>query len=93
MKANTVRAAIENKTDHQSRSRKHITYAIDRHGREVIPLVTVPHGRDDLKIGTQNSIRNALRLNKEQFQKFVNCPLSKRDYEEILDNLIADGEL
>ena len=57
MKANRVRTAIENKADYQSHSGKHMNYSIHRHGREVIPLVTVPHGRDDLKIGTQNSIR------------------------------------
>ncbi|MCH8290572.1 type II toxin-antitoxin system HicA family toxin [Candidatus Poribacteria bacterium] len=92
MKPSEIRHAIERKTEYQIRRRKEINYVIFRQGQR-ISRVTVPHGRKDLKTGTERSIRNQLLLDKEQFKDFVNCLLSGEDYAAILDGLIERGEL
>ncbi|MBI5190260.1 MAG: hypothetical protein HZA22_06265 [Nitrospirae bacterium] len=46
--------------------------------------VTIPHGNGNITPGTVNSIINETRLNKEQFRDLIKCPLSAKDYEEII---------
>lgn len=45
-----------------------------------VARVTVPHGRGELKRGTENSIRNQFLLPRDLFEDLVECPLSARDY-------------
>jgi len=52
--------------------------------KQKILRVTIPKGRDELKIGTQNSIRNKLRLSSNDFDDLINCPLRLEDYINIL---------
>ena len=92
MKSSEVRHAVEKKTEHHIRRRKEINYIIFRQGRRV-SRVTIPHGRKDLKVGTERSTRNQSRLDKNQFKAFVDCPLSGADYALILDELIEHGEI
>jgi len=89
-----VRRAVESKTEWQQRSNrsKEGNYIIFRQGRRV-SRVTIPKGRDVLPIGTLNSIRRQLLLDKEQFNEFVKCPLSSTDYAKILDEKIQKGEI
>jgi predicted RNA binding protein YcfA (HicA-like mRNA interferase family) len=89
-----VRRAVENKTEWQQRSNrsKEGNYILFRQGHR-ISRVTIPKGRDALPIGTLNSIRRQLLLDKEQFNEFVRCPLSQTDYARILDEKIQKGEI
>ena len=48
--------------------------------------VTIPHGRgsDQIPIGTLKSILRQLRLTREQFADWRDCPMSREEYEDIL---------
>ena len=48
---------------------------------------------DELRAGTQASIRNQLRLSREQFDDLVICPMSGSDYYELLRKKIRLGLL
>ena len=93
LKKSDVRNAIEAKTTHKARSTKHTNYTIFLDERRVIPLVTVPHGRDEVTPKTQASIQKQLKLGRQQFQRFVDCSLTQHDYEAILRQKIKDGLL
>ena len=51
-------------------------------GRRVL-RVTYPsiHGRADIPKGTLHSIRKQLRLDRDDFERFVECPMSAPEYE------------
>ena len=89
MRPTALRRAIENKADsRQLGSKTHINYAIYHQGQRV-SRVTIPHGRKALTPGTLQSIRRQLRLgDMEQLENFVRCPMSKQDYEAILNRVV-----
>jgi len=51
-------------------------------GRRVL-RVTYPsiHGRADVPVGTLQSIRKQLRLERDDFGRFIACPMSATEYE------------
>jgi hypothetical protein len=51
----------------------------------LVSRVTLPKmkgGGKDIPVGTLNSIRNQLLLCRDQFEDFVNCPMTTTDYVE-----------
>ncbi len=65
----------------RSQSEKNVWYTLD--GKKIL-RVTYPQGRGQIKKGTVNSIINQLKLNKNQFKDLVICPLSGKEYEDII---------
>jgi hypothetical protein len=49
-----------------------------------VARVTVPKGRKFLPPKTYKSIANQLKLTVEQFDSFLDCPLDRNKYENIL---------
>ena len=58
-----------------------------------VTRVTVTESNDELRAGTQASIRNQMRLSREQFDDLVLCPLSGSGYYELLRKKIEVGLL
>lgn len=46
--------------------------------------ITVPKGRRPTARGTYKSMANQLKLNTEQFDDLLECPLNKKGYKEIM---------
>jgi hypothetical protein len=56
--------------------------------------VTYPNSHSaDIKKGTLESIRKQLKLNREEFEKFIQCTMSGSDYVAHLRTLLESGEL
>jgi hypothetical protein len=57
--------------------------------------VTYPsiHTRADIPKGTLHSIRKQLRLDRDDFQRFVECPMSAPEYELHLRTLQTFGQI
>ncbi|HEY3347580.1 MAG TPA: hypothetical protein VGK71_08165 [Nitrospirota bacterium] len=49
--------------------------------------VTIPKGRGDITPGTLSSIKNQLKLTREEFDKFIKCTFTATDFEEKMRNL------
>lgn len=82
-KKNKVRIALEKKLGINFRSGKELNGWFYSNNQKIL-RVTIPKGRDELKIGTQNSIRDKLRLSSADFDDLINCPLRLEDYIDIL---------
>ena len=78
--------AIKHKLKGTPRSTKenNVWYEID--GVKVL-RITYPHGKGTLSPGTLNSIKNQLKLNREQFIDLIECPMKAKDYEDIIRSL------
>ncbi len=82
-KKNKVKSSLEKKLYINFTSGKELNGWFYYKDRKIL-RVTIPKGRDELKIGTQNSIRNKLRLSSNGFDDLINCPLRLEDYINIL---------
>lgn len=82
-KKNQVKSSLEKKLYINFGGGKELNGWLYYKNREIL-RVTIPKGRDELKIGTQNSIRNKLRLSSTDFDDLINCPLKLEDYIDIL---------
>lgn len=82
-KKNKVKSSLENKLLINFATGKELNGWFYYKERKIL-RVTIPKGRDELKIGTQNSIRNKLRLSANDFDDLINCPLRLEDYIDIL---------
>lgn len=92
-KSSEVRRAIERKLNPSCfRGSKELNYWLELDGKKVT-RVTVTKSNDELRIGTQASIRNQRWLSREQFDDLVACPLSGADYYELLRDKIRQGLL
>ena len=49
-----------------------------------ITRITIPKGRRRVGKGLFNVMAKQLKLSKQQFRDLIDCPLTRRDYEEIL---------
>ena len=45
------------------------------------PIHPSIHGRSDIPKGTLHSIRKQLRLDRDDFERFVACPMTSSEYE------------
>jgi hypothetical protein len=62
-------------------------------GKRVL-RVTYPNSHSaDIKRGTLESIRKQLRLDREPFLDFVNCPMSRSQYMEHLRSLLSSDKI
>ena len=92
-RASEVRRAIERKLDPSCfRGSKELNYWLELDGKKVT-RGTVTKSNDELRAGTQASIRNQLRLSREQFDDLVVCPMSGVDYYELLREKVRQGFL
>jgi len=92
-RASEVRRAIERKLNPSCfRGSKELNYWLELDGRKVT-RVTVTKSNDELRAGTQASIRNQLRLSRQEFDDLVLCPMSGSGYFELLRNKVAAGLL
>jgi len=92
-RASEVRRAIERKLNPSYfRGSKELNYWLELDGRKVT-RVTVTKSNDELRVGTQASIRNQLRLSREQFDDLIACPMSGADYYELLREKVRLGLL
>ena len=46
--------------------------------------ITVPKGRKNIRKGTYSSMARQLHLSVDQFDRLLECPLTRRRYDEIL---------
>jgi hypothetical protein len=59
--------------------------------------VTIPDGgrraNEPMPIGTLKSIIRQLRLDREQFERWRDCPLDREEYEEIIRALMPSSDV
>jgi hypothetical protein len=95
MKYREVTRAIENKVPggEARRGKENNRWAL-LDGQRVL-RVTFPsiHGRADIPKGTLHSIRKQLRLDRDDFGRFVECPMSAPEYELHLRTLQTFGQV
>ena len=92
-RSSEVRRAIERKLSPSCfRGGKELNYWLELDGKKVT-RVTVTKSNDELRAGTQASIRNQLRLSRGQFDDLVACPMSGADYYELLREKVRLGLL
>jgi len=82
-KKNKVKDSLEKKLNINFGGGKELNGWLYYKKRKIL-RVTIPKGRGELKIGTQNAIRDKLRLNSPDFDDLINCPLRLEDYINIL---------
>ncbi|MCK5059235.1 MAG: hypothetical protein KAT34_21480 [Candidatus Aminicenantes bacterium] len=80
---NKVKNVLEKKLGIEFRSGKELNGWFYFNNQKIL-RVTIPKGRDELKIGTQNAIRDKLRLNSPNFDNLINCSLRLDNYIDIL---------
>ena len=93
MKYKKIISALDTKIPGDKRSGKEMNCWIKIEGRKVTRVTYPKQHRGDIPIGTLRSIRNQLKLNNKQFDDFVECPMTRTDYENHLRNLIENGTL
>ncbi|HXK48855.1 MAG TPA: hypothetical protein PKW56_00150 [Clostridiales bacterium] len=78
-----VKKRCENKLDIEFRSSKEFNgwYKYDN---KKICRITVSKGRKDLPPKTYQSIAEQLKLSIDNFDRFMDCPLKKDEYDKIL---------
>jgi len=87
------RRAIERKLGPSCvRGSKELNYWLELDGKKVT-RVTVTKSNDELRVGTQASIRNQLRLSRQQFDDLILCPMSGSGYYELLREKVEAGLL
>ena len=69
----------------ETRSRGEVNCWVIVDGKRLF-RVTRPqvHGHDSIAPGTLNSIRNQTRLTKEEFERLVDCSMSRADYHDLI---------
>jgi hypothetical protein len=87
-----VKRAVREKACAAGRSSKELNYWIHLDGEKVL-RVTLPKSDDELRVGTQGSIRNQLRLAPTEFDELVRCPMTGPDYLNLLRSKRASGLL
>jgi predicted RNA binding protein YcfA (HicA-like mRNA interferase family) len=82
--AREVAAALARK-GFSERENDHTFYHYRYHGRDVGVSTKISHGEREIGIGLVKRMRAqmVLRSNAE-FQRYVECPMSQEDYEQIL---------
>lgn len=79
-----VKAALQRK-GFVERENDHTFYHFRYEGRDVGVSTKISHGEREIGIGLIKRMRfqMCLRSNSE-FERFVECPMSQRDYEQVL---------
>jgi hypothetical protein len=87
-KKNKVKSSLENKLLINFTSGKELNGWFFYKDRKIL-RVTIPKGRDELKIGTQNSIRNKLRLSANDFDDLINWKLCSERNHLMLSSILS----
>jgi hypothetical protein len=66
-------------------------YVLDGVKRLRVSLPTIHCG--DIPPGTTKSIRQQLKLSGREFSDFVTCPMTCHDYEQLIREKIASGQI
>lgn len=91
-KKQEIRKAIEKKLSLKPRRGKEnfVWYELD--GNRIL-RITYPKGSGEIPKGTESSMRFQFRLDKREFKSLIKCPLSAKDYENIIRNKIKQNLL
>ena len=93
MKYRKIISALDTKVPGDRRSGKELNCWIKIGGRKVTRVTYPKQHRGDMPIGTLRSIQKQLQLNNKQFEDFIECPMTRTDYENHLRDLIENGTL
>jgi hypothetical protein len=85
-------SAVKRKLNLKFREGKERNAWYELDGRKIL-RVTVPKGHGDLPRGTANAIRNQLKLSMQEYRGLIQCPLTGRDYEQIVRKKMDRGLL
>lgn len=83
VKVKKLRQALERKGFRLS-ERNHHYYYFYHEGKKTRVKTKISHGNDSISDPLIHSMRNQMKLNKNQFFNFVECPLTEAEYIEIL---------
>jgi predicted RNA binding protein YcfA (HicA-like mRNA interferase family) len=78
-----------------ARESHHTMYHFLYEGKDIGVFTKISHGEREIGIGLIKRMRANMRLNSNrEFARFVECPMSQAEYEQILKNqgLIKDDE-
>ncbi len=87
-----VARAVSKKAGVRFRSGSEQTGPVVLDGKRVFN-VTVPKGRGDLTPGTQNAIRDQLKLSRDDFTRLVDCTMTGTDYMNLLREMRAQNRI
>ena len=93
MKYKKIISALDAKTPGDKRSGKEMNRWIKIGGQKVTRVTYPKQHRGDIPIGTLRAIQKQLQLNNKQFADFIECPMTRTNYENHLKNLIENGTL
>ena len=82
-----VKKCCENKLDIEFRDGKHFNGWYYLEGKRTA-RITVPKGRKPIHPKTYKSMASQLKLDVDQFDDLVECPIKKPEYEEIIKVLL-----
>lgn len=83
--AYAVKKVCENKAQAEFRSGGELNGWIRNSQGLKAARVTIPKGRDPLKMGTLNSIIRQLKLDRTTFATFMDCSMRREEYLALLD--------
>jgi predicted RNA binding protein YcfA (HicA-like mRNA interferase family) len=75
-----------------SRRGDHFKYVFFYKGKRVLRVI-IPKGRGELRPGTLEGIREDLRLNKESFKQAIECPLGRKAYLGIVEQVMQTSHI
>jgi hypothetical protein len=67
-------------------------FCLDGKKQFTVKLPNVHGGNPNLSPGYQKAVRNRLRLTQAQFYDLVRCPMSRKDYENLIRSKLPPGE-
>lgn len=76
----------------KARRGPHRKFVLSQDNKEIV-RVFIPHGRDELRIGTQREIISQMHLKPSQFIDAVKCPFRATDYTKRINALIDEGKI
>jgi hypothetical protein len=83
-RARDVAAALTRK-GFVERENDHTYYHFQHEGKDIGVFTMISHGEREIRAPLARKMRQQMRLETNaDFERFVECPLSREDYEEIL---------
>ena len=88
-----VTAALEDKLGLPFRSGAERTAWYEVDGVQVLRVTAPREHRGNVPVGTLNAIRSQLHLTTPQLADLFRCPMSGRDYDDLVRHKLEDGDL
>lgn len=83
-KARDVRRALQSKGFEETTKRDHLFYFFQYEGRKTHIYTKISHNTVDIPKGLCGAMAKQMKLRREQFDEFVECPLTQELYTKIL---------